>query len=425
MAVAVDLDSEVAERDLAVLRAKSSPPACADLDPRAFQFAVADALVAYWDAVLAPLWDRARLATEADITHHAQAVGREGLAAAMNDLHERVSFEDSVIRVECEPKVAVEADGRVWLVPSVFRWPGFAVQYETARPVICYAARGAGRVWSGGAKPSDAATDLLGSGRARVLAAVGLPTSTTEVAEALELAKGTVSEHLTTLAAARRVRDETLPVGQRFRSLGSCLQWEQPIGFAASVYYLEGRLGLPSRSPDFLVPALDLLKQERASRLEVERRYAALRMCQKRHGSRTPHPDTIRPRVPVRWHGDEREAALYVLRQQVRVRRWEGLVDQPEAARAIRIARVLASGPRFTAFADRDALQESLDWARAGVRADQSGSGHRGAGEIAALLAQIHLRLDGAPAVGRAWNFTAEASRYMPRQGRSDRPPRR
>ena len=45
---------------------------------------LADALTAYWSAVLAPLWDRITAIQDADIAHHTQAVAGEGLAAALS-----------------------------------------------------------------------------------------------------------------------------------------------------------------------------------------------------------------------------------------------------------------------------------------------------------------------------------------------------
>lgn len=200
-----DADLKVVERDLAVLRARPEPPPCADLDAVAFREAVADSLVAFWRAVLDPLWDRARLVTDADIAHRSEQLAADGLSATLSDLHDRVIWAEDALRVDCPPDVTVSTSGGMWLIPSVFRWPGFAVQYETPRPVLCYAARGSGRVWAVRDGPADAVGNLLGRGRARVLSAVALPASTTEVADLLDLSKGTVSEHLTALADVRLV----------------------------------------------------------------------------------------------------------------------------------------------------------------------------------------------------------------------------
>jgi len=80
---------------------------------------------------------------------------------------------------------------------------------------------------------------------------------------------------------ARRVRDESLPHGQRLRALAHCLEWAQPIGFHPSWQYLEAKLDIPREGIDFLAPALDLLERERNLHLELEQRYSTLRRRQK------------------------------------------------------------------------------------------------------------------------------------------------
>lgn len=167
---------------------------------------------------------------------------------------------------------------------------------------------------------------------------------------------------------ARRVRDETLPHGQRLRALAHCLEWAQPVGFHPSWHYLEAKLGTPRESAEFLAPAIDLLERERNLHLELDQRYSTLRRLQKMRGSRSPRPDEVTPRSPARWHGDERGAATRALRWWLQRHPLEDFVDHPEAKLAVDVARVLAPGPSLTSF-DLTALQQSLDWARAETRA--------------------------------------------------------
>ena len=207
---------------------------------------------------------------------------------------------------------------------------------------------------------------------------------------------------------ARRVRDETLPHGQRLRALDHCLEWAQPVGFHPSWHYLEAKLGAPRESIEFLAPAIDLLERERNLHLELDQRYSTLRRRQKMRGSRSPRPDAVTPRSPARWHGDEREAAAHALRWWLQRHPLEDFVDQPEARLAVDIARVLAPGPSLTSF-DLAALQQSLDWARDGTRAlaKQTMAERRRAHQVLHLLGQIYIVLNGAPLVGSPWNFTA------------------
>lgn len=207
---------------------------------------------------------------------------------------------------------------------------------------------------------------------------------------------------------ARRVRDETLPHGQRLRALAQCLEWAQPVGFHPSWHYLEAKLGTPRESIDFLAAAIDLLERERNLHLALDQRYSTLRRRQKMRGSRSPHPDDVTPCSPPRWHGDEREAAAYALRWWLQRHPLEDFVDQPEAKLAVDAARVLAPGPSLTSF-DLAALQQSLDWARTGARArsGQTMTARQRAHQVLHLLGQIYIVLNGAPLVGGPWNFAA------------------
>ena len=91
-----------------------------------------------------------------------------------------------------------------------------------------------------------------------------------------------------------RVRDETLPHGQRLRALAYCLEQAQPVGFNPSWHYLEARLGVPRESSEFLGGAIDLLERERNLHLELDQRYSTLRRRQKMRGSRSPRSSHAR-----------------------------------------------------------------------------------------------------------------------------------
>ena len=68
---------------------------------------------------------------------------------------------------------------------------------------LCYPARGLATCWAAAtAKPPAPLAALLGSGRARVLAALGEPIGTLEAARRAGLAPATASEHLAVLRAA-------------------------------------------------------------------------------------------------------------------------------------------------------------------------------------------------------------------------------
>jgi DNA-binding transcriptional ArsR family regulator len=161
-------------------------------------------LTAYWRQVLEPLWERIDAIVGADIARIAAVVATDGLGRAIGQVHDGITFgDDEVIRVELpgtELSVAGKGNG-VWFVPSVFRWPGVAV--DPRGPVISYAAHGAGLVWeSCDQGDGSRLSALLGRSRAAILQQLDIPRSTTVLAARLRLAPGTVSDHLSVLSSS-------------------------------------------------------------------------------------------------------------------------------------------------------------------------------------------------------------------------------
>lgn len=112
---------------------------------------------------------------------------------------------------------------------------------------------------------------------------------------------------------ARKVRDTSLPHGHRYVSLRSCVQLYRPIGFHATVGYLEAKAGPFRRDETALLRALEVIETSRALWQADVRSYAASRAEAKRLGMRTPRPADPNPLVPAYWYGARREAALYAL----------------------------------------------------------------------------------------------------------------
>ncbi|WP_219420405.1 winged helix-turn-helix domain-containing protein [Pseudonocardia nigra] len=69
-------------------------------------------------------------------------------------------------------------------------------------PVLRYPARGTAALWSPPVAVADGLAGVLGRSRARLLAELESPASTTELARRIALAAGGVSEHLARLRAA-------------------------------------------------------------------------------------------------------------------------------------------------------------------------------------------------------------------------------
>ncbi|WNM40315.1 DUF5937 family protein [Micromonospora halotolerans] len=210
-----DLDQE-----LAVLRATPSdtvraqldlcpgprPAAVAALyaDPEAGLRRLADEIAAYWRVAVARDWPRIRAVLDAEVFHRARRLAEDGAAGLLNDLHERVRWEGDALLISQRHCAAPDVpDGRgLVLVPSVFVWPSVLSIAAGDVPQLAYPARGIGGLWECPAEAPDALGAVLGRGRARLLAALDAPRSTTELARCTGLSPAGVSQHLTALRAA-------------------------------------------------------------------------------------------------------------------------------------------------------------------------------------------------------------------------------
>jgi DNA-binding transcriptional ArsR family regulator len=88
------------------------------------------------------------------------------------------------------------------LVPSVFVWPSVMTVSSGDVPQLAYPARGVATLWERSSRSADALGAVIGRGRARLLAELGAPLSTTELARRTGISPGGVSQHLSALRAA-------------------------------------------------------------------------------------------------------------------------------------------------------------------------------------------------------------------------------
>jgi hypothetical protein len=166
---------------------------------------LADTLRGYWERALAPHWARIRALLEGDILHRARRLADGGLPALLADIHPEVSFADGTLRIDMPYDVTADLGGRgMVFVPSAFTWPRPAAAVEPPyAPFLVYPARGIGALWEPErAAPPGALAALLGPRRAAIFGALHAPRSTTELARALELSPGSVSQHLSVLREA-------------------------------------------------------------------------------------------------------------------------------------------------------------------------------------------------------------------------------
>jgi hypothetical protein len=174
-------------------------------DPPAAVAALADLVRAYWERALAPHWPRIRALLEGDVLHRARQLADDGAQRLFGDLHPELRFADDTLFIDMPFDGHVDLGGRGLLfVPSAFTWPRPSASLEAPwQPFVVYPARGIASLWDPGrAAPPAALAALLGTRRASVLAGLHSPRSTTELARALDLSPGSVSQHLSVLRDA-------------------------------------------------------------------------------------------------------------------------------------------------------------------------------------------------------------------------------
>jgi DNA-binding transcriptional ArsR family regulator len=189
---------------------------------------IGDALDLAWHGLLVHDWPQLRAICERDVVYRAGQLGRSGWAAALDGLHPRLRWRAGgieVLRMTGNPTVALDGQGLL-LIPSVFVWPGVAVHVDDPWPkAVTYPARGTAALWETPATTDpDALADLLGRSRARLLASLREPASTSQLAASLGLAVGAVGDHLTVLRRAGLLH--------RARSGRSVLYQRTPLGDA-------------------------------------------------------------------------------------------------------------------------------------------------------------------------------------------------
>jgi hypothetical protein len=172
--------------------------------PEAGLARLADEITRYWEVAIAADWPRIHALLDADVRRRAHRLATDGVAAVLNDLHDRVRWQDGTLLVDqrhCAAPPVPDGRGLV-LIPSAFAWPSVLTVSSWDTPQLAYPAAGVATLWEERSQPSDALGALLGAGRARILTELGSPLSTTELARRTGVTAGGVSQHLRVLRAA-------------------------------------------------------------------------------------------------------------------------------------------------------------------------------------------------------------------------------
>ena len=113
---------------------------------------------------------------------------------------------------------------------------------------------------------------------------------------------------------ARKVRNAGLPHGRRVSGLHSCVQRYHPLGFLATLSFLEQLAGPYRSDGTALLRAVDHLTESRELWKGAVADYAAHRRQAKARGERTPRPQDPNPsHAPDQWYGASRQAARHAL----------------------------------------------------------------------------------------------------------------
>ncbi|MFJ4091312.1 DUF5937 family protein [Kitasatospora sp. NPDC089913] len=198
------LDPAAVRRDLDRIGGEL-PPLVAELyaDPVAGTRRLAAEAQAYWQAAIAPYWERIERLAEGEILRRARQLAADGPAGLFTDLHPSVSWEHDLLRIghrHVDAHRRLDGARGLVLVPTVFAWPGVFSQLNPPwQPGLVYPPRGVATLWESAPPAPAGLARVLGRARARLLAELAAPATTTELAVRTGLSAPTVSHHLAAL----------------------------------------------------------------------------------------------------------------------------------------------------------------------------------------------------------------------------------
>ena len=169
---------------------------------------VAAELRTYWDAVMAPVWDRVRGVLEDDIAHRARLLTAAGPLEVFGDLHPDVAWREGGLELDRPHRATVALGGRgLQLVPAAFMWPAAGAMFDPPwQPSLLYPPRGVGLLWEPPEVDDGALAAVVGHRRAAILRELDREATTTDLARTLRAGAPGVSEHLGALRRAGLVR---------------------------------------------------------------------------------------------------------------------------------------------------------------------------------------------------------------------------
>ncbi|GAB3157822.1 DUF5937 family protein [Amycolatopsis stemonae] len=169
--------------------------------PAAGLTAIATELRRAHDRLVAPHWPRIRAVLDADVAHRARTLAAGGAERLFAGLHPDLRWRDGRLWHTGDRPPVHRGPGGLVLIPVVLGSPHVLIKRNTStQTTVRYPARGRGALWTAGTRPPAAGTvRLLGRARAGLLETLRSPATTTELARALGVTPGAVSQHLAVL----------------------------------------------------------------------------------------------------------------------------------------------------------------------------------------------------------------------------------
>jgi hypothetical protein len=113
---------------------------------------------------------------------------------------------------------------------------------------------------------------------------------------------------------ARKARNGALPLARRVTGLRACVRRYHPLGYLATLSFLEQQAGPYATDEEALLRAVDCLTSSRDQWKAAVESYAHRRREAKSRGDRSPRALDPNPsHAPDQWYGPSREAARHAL----------------------------------------------------------------------------------------------------------------
>lgn len=161
---------------------------------------VVNALSDYWQAMMAPYWNRMRTLLSADISYRGHVLTQHGTGVMLNGLGPAISYAEGLLKVDRVAALSRQEDinGRGLVLQPTLFGPHAVIPFEPgADPLLGYPPRGQANLWSVVEPPSHQdLAQLIGTPRARILDLLTHPRTTTDLAGELQVTPSAVSQHL-------------------------------------------------------------------------------------------------------------------------------------------------------------------------------------------------------------------------------------